>query len=360
MAKPKKTIVFTGGGTAGHVVVNLALIPEFLSEGWEVHYIGSYQGIERELIEPIKGVTYHGISTGKLRRYFDRENFKDPFRVLKGTLQSYRLLKKIRPQVVFSKGGFVAVPVVTASKLCRIPALIHESDLTPGLANKLAAPFARKVLVTFPETRNDFPKDKAEWIGAVIRDDLFKGDREVGYRLCECTNSKPVMLVMGGSIGSEKINNVVRKNLDSLLDSFHIIHICGKGKVARNFRRYGYAQFEYVTDELKDLLAITDLVVSRAGANSIYEFLALKKPMLLIPLSREASRGDQILNARSFEKQGFARVLEEEELTEERFVSEIHKLFEQKDEIIQKMKQSGQSQQAKEKVIQLIKTEAGK
>ncbi|MBO8157534.1 MAG: undecaprenyldiphospho-muramoylpentapeptide beta-N-acetylglucosaminyltransferase [Bacillaceae bacterium] len=360
MVHHKKTIVFTGGGTAGHVVVNLALIPEFLHEGWNVHYIGSYQGIERQLIEPMKGVTYHGISTGKLRRYFDKENFKDPFRVMKGTMQSYLLLKKINPRVVFSKGGFVAVPVVTAARLCHIPALIHESDYTPGLANKLAVPFAKKVLVTFPETKKYLPEKKTEWIGAVIRDELFQGDREAGYRFCGFTHNKPVLLIMGGSSGSKKINDAVRNNLDQLLETFQIIHICGKGKIDKSIEKFGYVQFEYVRDELKDILAITDLVISRAGANSIYEFLALKKPMLLIPLSREASRGDQILNARSFEKQGFARVVEEEELTDERFVLEVHKLWEDKEDMMKNMKRNDQSEKTKDKVFQMIKGEARK
>ncbi|MCP8615310.1 undecaprenyldiphospho-muramoylpentapeptide beta-N-acetylglucosaminyltransferase [Salirhabdus salicampi] len=350
----QKTIVFTGGGTAGHVVVNLALIPEFLKDGWTVHYIGSHKGIERQLIEPLDQVTYHSISTGKLRRYFDKENFKDPFRVAKGTLQAIRLLRKLKPQVVFSKGGFVAVPVVTAAKLCRIPAVIHESDYTPGLANKLAFPFAKKVLATFPETVKYLPEKKAEWVGAVIRDELFQGSRTKGFERCKFNNQKPVVLIMGGSSGSQKLNDIIRKNLPHLLKSFQIIHICGIGKVDQSIQEKGYCQFEYVKDDLKHLFSVTDLVVSRAGANSIFEFLALRKPMLLIPLSRQASRGDQIVNAESFKKQGYARVLEEEELTETNFIKELENLWKEKDDILTKM-ESFKSEKSKEKVIEIIK-----
>ncbi len=349
-----KRILFTGGGTAGHVIVNLALIPMFQKEGWEVDYIGSYDGIERKLIEPLEGVTYYSISTGKLRRYFSKENFKDPFKVLKGTVQALSILRKRKPQVVFSKGGFVSVPVVTAAKLNGIPAVIHESDYTPGLANKLAIPFAKKVLATFPETMEHLPKQKAEWVGAVVRDELFEGDSQKGYSLCGFTKQKPVMLVMGGSSGSKKINESIRGNLDQLLEKFQIVHLCGHGNKDEDIQKQGYAQFEYVNEELTDLFAITDFVVSRAGSNAIFEFLALKKPMLLIPLSRYASRGDQIVNAQSFVKQGFARMVEEEELEEDRFLQEVEQLQEEKDQILENMEQY-QNERAKEKVMEIIK-----
>ncbi|SES95983.1 UDP-N-acetylglucosamine--N-acetylmuramyl-(pentapeptide) pyrophosphoryl-undecaprenol N-acetylglucosamine transferase [Salinibacillus kushneri] len=354
MKRKNKSIVFTGGGTAGHVVVNLALIPEFLHEGWDVHYIGSHQGIERELVSGIEEITYHSISTGKLRRYFDKENFKDPFRVLKGTFQSLRILSKVKPHAVFSKGGFVSVPVVTAAKLKGVPAIIHESDYTPGLANKMAFPFAKKVLATFPETMEYLPVKKAEWVGAIIREELFQGDKMKGLKQCEFVKDKPVVLIMGGSSGSQKMNDIIRKHLDQLLDAFQIIHICGKGKVDSSINRFGYVQFEYVQDELKDLIAAADLVVSRAGSNSIYEFLALHKPMLLIPLSKQASRGDQILNANSFKKQGFARVIEEEELQEERFLNELNQLWAERKTIMEKM-EAYKSEETKDQVIQLIK-----
>ncbi|UOQ43604.1 undecaprenyldiphospho-muramoylpentapeptide beta-N-acetylglucosaminyltransferase [Halobacillus salinarum] len=348
-----KRILFTGGGTAGHVIVNLALIPEFQKQGYEVDYIGSYEGIERQLIESISGVTYHSISTGKLRRYMSKENFKDPFKVMKGLLQSIGIIRKRKPRVVFSKGGFVSVPVVAAAKLNRVPAIIHESDYTPGLANKLSFPFAHKILATFPETMQHLPEEKGEYIGAVVREELFTGNARKGLQLCGFTSQKPVLMVMGGSTGSKKINEAVRSNLEPLLNDLQVIHVCGKNNVDPAFNHRGYAQFEYVKDELKDLFAASDFVVSRAGSNSIFEFLALRKPMLLIPLSRKASRGDQILNADSFVKQGYAHKLEEEDLSNERLLSEIRHLIDDKEAMIQQM-ENYQSEKTKERVVSLI------
>ncbi|MFG6120286.1 undecaprenyldiphospho-muramoylpentapeptide beta-N-acetylglucosaminyltransferase [Thalassobacillus sp. B23F22_16] len=351
----KKRILFTGGGTAGHVIVNLALIPEFKKQGYEIDYIGSHNGIERQLIEDIDGVSYHAISTGKLRRYMSKENLKDPFKVMKGTVQAWNIIRKRKPNVIFSKGGFVSVPVVAASWMNRIPAIIHESDYTPGLANKLASRFAKKILATFPETMEYLPEGKKEYIGAVIREELFAGNKQKGLEVCGFTASKPVLMVMGGSMGSKKINDSIRNQLDELLPKMQIIHICGKGNVEESVKQPGYAQFEYVRDELKDLFAATDFIVSRAGSNAIFEFLALRKPMLLIPLSRQASRGDQILNADSFVKRGYARKLEEEDLTEDRLVTEVDKLISSKEEILRNM-ENYQSQQVKDKVVQLIQS----
>ncbi|SFL41742.1 UDP-N-acetylglucosamine-N-acetylmuramylpentapeptide N-acetylglucosamine transferase [Gracilibacillus orientalis] len=352
-----KQIIFTGGGTAGHVMVNLAIIPAFLKDGWTVDYIGSKDGIEKDLMEPLEGVTYHPISTGKLRRYFSKENFKDPFKVLKGTWQAHRIIGKKKPAVIFSKGGFVSVPVLVAARMKGVPAVIHESDFTPGLANKLAIPFAKKVLATFPETVKYLPEQKAEWIGAVVREELFTGNREKGFAMTAFTSQKNVLLIMGGSAGSQKINQAVREGLEDLLNQFQVIHICGKDNIDETYAQEGYVQYEYVQDELKDLLAITDLVCSRAGANAIFEFLALNKPMLLIPLSRQASRGDQIVNAQSFEKQGYAKVLEEENLSTESLVASLLELKKDKFEIKDKMNQY-RSSEAKQKVIEIIKKQA--
>ncbi|SHM50237.1 undecaprenyldiphospho-muramoylpentapeptide beta-N-acetylglucosaminyltransferase [Gracilibacillus kekensis] len=352
-----KQIIFTGGGTAGHVMVNLAIIPEFLNEGWSIDYIGSKDGIEKELIESIEGVTYHPISTGKLRRYFSKENFKDPFKVLKGTWQAHRIIGKKKPAVIFSKGGFVSVPVLVAARLKGVPAVIHESDYTPGLANKLAIPFAKKVLATFPETLKYLPEEKAEWIGAVVREELFTGIRERGFQLTGFNGSKNVLLIMGGSAGSQKINQAIREGLEQLLQDFQIVHICGKDNIDEQYTQPGYVQYEYVQEELKDLLAITDIVSSRAGANAIFEFLALNKPMLLIPLSRNASRGDQIVNAESFKKQGYAHVLEEEQLTTDSLIEALQKLRKEKLAIKDRMN-NYRSSEAKEKVIDIIKKQA--
>ncbi|GGJ88103.1 UDP-N-acetylglucosamine--N-acetylmuramyl-(pentapeptide) pyrophosphoryl-undecaprenol N-acetylglucosamine transferase 2 [Lentibacillus kapialis] len=352
-------ILFTGGGTAGHVIVNLALIPVFQKADWKIDYIGSKDGIEGRLIESLENVTYHPVSTGKLRRYISKENIKDPFKVLKGIMQAWRIIGKQKPAVVFSKGGFVSVPVIMAAKLRGVPAVIHESDFTPGLANKIAMPFAKKVLATFPETIDYLPAKKSEYVGAVIRDELFEGDKEKGLELCGFTREKPVLLIMGGSGGAEKINRAVRSSLDQLLSEFQVAHICGQGKTDPSADRDGYAQFEYVHDALKDLFAAADFVLSRAGANAIFEFLALNKPMLLVPLSRSASRGDQIINAHSFKEKGYARVMEEEDLTEESLIEELFKLKKQAPVMIDHMK-NYKSDKARDRVIEIIKTTGGK
>ena len=335
-----KRIVLTGGGTAGHVTPNIALLPKLRELGYDVHYIGSYNGIEKTLIEACN-VPYYGISSGKLRRYFDLKNFSDPFKVLKGFSEAYKLLKKLKPDVVFSKGGFVSVPVVIAAGRLHIPVVIHESDMTPGLANKLSIPSASKVCCNFPETMNHLPKGKAVLSGSPIREELLSGDRAKALKFTGLTGSKPVLLIIGGSLGSVVVNEAVRSILPKLLKKFEIIHLCGKGKLDQTLTAMnGYVQYEYISEELKDLFALSDIVISRAGANSICEFLALRKPALLIPLSAAASRGDQILNARSFEKQGYAAVLEEEQLNADTLYSALNDLWENKDSYISAMEAS--------------------
>ena len=335
-----KKIVLTGGGTAGHVTHNLALLPSLKERNYEILYIGSYNGIERKLIENA-GIEYAGISSGKLRRYFDLKNFSDPFRVLKGCAEARRLIKKYRPDVVFSKGGFVSVPVVLAAKHYKIPTIIHESDMTPGLANKLCIPSAAKICCNFPETLAYLPKDKAVLTGSPIREELLKGDRLTGLNYSGLSASRPIILVIGGSLGSVAVNHAIREILPKLLETYQVIHICGRGNLDEHLiGRNGYVQYEYVDAPLRHLFAAADLVVSRAGANSICEILALQKPNVLIPLSASASRGDQILNARSFEKQGFSMVLEEEQLTENRLLDTIQDTFQNRHKYIASMEKS--------------------
>ncbi len=335
-----KKIVLTGGGTAGHVTPNLALLPYLRAEGYEIVYIGSENGIERSLIEA-EGVTYYGIPTGKLRRYLSKENLSDMFKVVKGIHAAKKLLKKLKPDLVFSKGGFVAVPVVLGAKKNNIPVIIHESDITPGLANKIAMPSARVICSTFPETLQYVPKGKGVHTGTPIRKELFEGDRAKGLAACGFSGEKPVLLMMGGSLGAVKLNNCLREILPELTKTFDIIHLCGKGNLDEKLLgRADYKQFEYVSDGLNDLFAAADFIVSRAGSNSISEFLALKKPHLLIPLSVRASRGDQILNAASFAKQGFARVLDEDEMTAASMQKEIFALYENKDKYVAAMAKS--------------------
>ncbi|MBH5317554.1 undecaprenyldiphospho-muramoylpentapeptide beta-N-acetylglucosaminyltransferase [Paenibacillus sp. GSMTC-2017] len=331
------TILFTGGGSAGHVTVNLALIPRFVEKGWNVDYIGSVNGIEKQLIEAVPNVRYFPISTGKLRRYMDWNNVKDPFRVVKGLYQAYRIINKQKPNVIFSKGGFVSVPVVLGAWLNKVPVLIHESDLTPGLANRIAIPFATGVCTTFPETVDALPENKCRYIGPIVREDLIKGNAEKGRALCGFNRAKPVMLIMGGSLGAKRINEVVRKALPRLLETYQVVHLCGKNGHVSSMSSGHYKQFEYVTDELPHLLAMTDIVISRAGSNSIFEFLALHKPMLLIPLPKGQSRGDQILNAESFRRSGYCDVLYEENLEERTLVEHVQKLYENRQTYIDQM-----------------------
>ncbi len=353
-----KKIVLTGGGTAGHVTPNIALLPKLKEAGYEIYYIGSYEGIERKLIESYE-IPYYGISSGKLRRYFDWKNFSDPFKVLKGYGQAISILKKLKPDVVFSKGGFVSVPVVMAAKHCKIPAIIHESDMTPGLANKLAIPSATKVCCNFPETLQYLPEGKAVLTGSPIRSELLKGDKVHALNFIgNFTAQKPTLMVIGGSIGSVVINDTVRKALPELLKEYQVVHLCGKGNLAPELDgTQGYVQYEYIKEELNDLFALADIVISRAGANAICELLALHKPNILIPLSAAASRGDQILNARSFEKQGFSYVLEEEKLTEETLLGAIRQVEEKKNSYRKAMEASSRIDSVT-KVFELIEEAA--
>jgi UDP-N-acetylglucosamine--N-acetylmuramyl-(pentapeptide) pyrophosphoryl-undecaprenol N-acetylglucosamine transferase len=352
-----KRIILTGGGTAGHVTPNIALLPRLKELNYDIHYIGSYNGIEKELIEQL-GIPYHGISSGKLRRYFSLRNFTDPFRVLKGFREAHRLIKLLKPDVIFSKGGFVSVPVVFAGKKCKVPTIIHESDMTPGLANKLSIPSATKVCCNFPETVELLPASKAVLTGSPIRQELLSGDRQHALDFTGLTDGKPVILIIGGSLGAVAVNEAVRRILPVLLKDFQVIHLCGKGKLDPSLNTLdGYVQYEYIKDELKDLFALSDIVISRAGANAICELLALRKPNLLIPLSANASRGDQILNARSFERQGFSAVMEEEEITNEKLLDTIHELFQNRDRYISAMKSSNQ-QDSIDTIIDLIESVA--
>ena len=337
-----KRIILTGGGTAGHVTPNMALIPVLKEKGYDIHYIGSYDGIEKKLIEEMD-IPYHGIATGKLRRYFDLKNFTDPFRVIKGFGEAKKFLKTYRPDVVFSKGGFVSVPVVRAAAALKIPCIIHESDMTPGLANKLCIPVAKQVCCNFPETMAMLPKDKAVLTGSPIREELTKGNKIAALDFCGFTANKPVIMVIGGSLGAASVNKAVREALPKLLEDFQIVHICGKDKVDNMLLdQKGYVQFEYVKAELKDLFALADIVISRAGANSICELLALKKPNLLIPLSANSSRGDQILNANSFASQGYSMVIDDDNLSAELLTEKVFELYFTRQTYIDAMSKSNQ------------------
>ena len=354
-----KKIVLTGGGTAGHVTPNIALLPKLRELGYEISYIGSYEGIEKKLISDYD-IPYYGVATGKFRRYIDPKNLSDPFRVAKGMSEAKKILKEIKPDVVFSKGGFVSVPVVRAAASLKIPCIIHESDMTPGLANKLCIPVAKKVCCNFPETISKLPAGKAVLTGTPIRAELMQGDKEAAFKLCGFTKDLPVLMVIGGSSGSLVINKEIRTSLPKLLNDFQVVHLCGTGNVDNLLlNQKGYKQFEYLKGDLKDVLAMADIVVSRAGANAICELLALKKPNLLIPLSAKASRGDQILNAASFQSQGYSLVLEEENMDTESLTDKIYELYCNRGKYVENMTLSSQGN-AITKIISLIEEESKK
>ncbi len=348
-----KKIVLTGGGTLGHVTPHLALIPHLKEAGYEIHYVGTENGMEAGKMKSVEGIIYHAVKSGKLRRYFSWQNFTDPFRVVAGAFQSAHLMGKIKPDVVFSKGGFVAVPVVFGAWLRRIPVLCHESDLTPGLANKLCKPFAKKFATTFPECAEALGR-KAEMTGTPLRPELFRGSREKGLKLAGLDGQKPVLMMMGGSSGAQSVNACLREALDELTKTFDILHACGKGNLDPGLEgREGYRQFEFLDQELPDMLACTDLVLSRAGANALCEFQALGRPMLLIPYPKGASRGDQILNAKSLQKRGLCHVLMQEDMTRETLVKAVQETWADREKLAEALKNAPPADGTK-RVLELI------
>lgn len=348
-----KKILLTGGGTAGHVTPNMALIPSLKDLGYEIKYIGSYDGIERKLIEEI-GISYFGISSGKLRRYLSTKNLTDPFRVIKGYSEAKKFISEYKPDIVFSKGGFVSVPVVLAAKKYKIPIIIHESDMTPGLANRISIPYAAKVCHNFPETSKFLPANKAVLTGSPIRRELMQGNKLAGLKMCNFSLNKLTIMVIGGSLGSAAVNKAVREALPELLKEYQIVHLCGKGKIDPTLADLsGYKQYEYIKSELKDLFAMSDIVISRAGANAICEILALKKPSILIPLPAGSSRGDQILNADSFKSQGYSEVIYEEDLSKESLIRTIKLVIKQKKTYLDAIEKSA-NHDAVETIVSLI------
>ncbi len=347
-----KTIVLTGGGTAGHVTPNMAIIPKLKKLGLNIEYIGTKEGMEREIIAGTD-IPYHIISAGKLRRYFSLKNFVDPFKILSGFLKAQCILKKIKPAAVFSKGGFVGVPVVMAAHRLGIPVILHESDYTPGLANRLCIPRATKVCVAFETTLKHIPEGKGVYTGLPIREELLQGDRQKGLEFCGFSGEKPVLLIMGGSLGAMAINNLFDSILPEAAKKFDIVHIRGKQNLISGFLPAGYKQLEYVGKQLADVYAATDIMLSRAGATAVFEILALSIPALLIPLPKSSSRGDQLLNAKYFEEKGFSYVLEQEIMTGESLLGEINKLYENRDKLLLNMKKQ-EAADAADNVVNVI------
>lgn len=337
-----KKIVFTGGGTVGHVTLNLLLIPRFLKEGWEVHYIGDRKGIEcQQLLQSGLDIQFHGIATGKLRRYFSWQNLLDVFKVALGIVQSIAILWRIRPQALFSKGGFVSVPPVIASRLLGIPVFIHESDLSMGLANKIAYKFATTMYSTF-EQNSDLSKVKH--VGAVTK--VVSAQNVTPIQLPEIVShldeSVPTLLFVGGSGGAKVFNDLISRYQAALTERFNIINLTGDASLNQlSFRLY---RVDYVTDLYQPLINEADVVITRGGSNTIFELVAMQKLHLIVPLGRQASRGDQLENARYFEEKGYAKQLEESQLTLETLVGAVDQLLKEKESYIERMAHSSEIQ----------------
>ena len=352
-----KKIIFTGGGTAGHVTPNIALMEKLYEEGgWEIHYFGT-NGMEKELLAPYDFVAYHEISSGKFRRYFSLENVTDMFRVIKGIFEAKREVRSVAPDVIFSKGGYVSVPVVMAAG--KVPVVSHESDYTPGLANRIASRFCDHICVSFEDTLQYTKNGKGIHTGTPIRRELYAGDRERALRFTGFSGEKPVLMVMGGSLGALKLNELVRNDLDTLLETFDIIHLCGKGKAEPALDgNKGYVQYEYIREEMSDLYALADMLISRAGANSVFEVLALHKPTLLVPLTMASTRGDQLLNSRYFEKKGYGLWIDQNETTPESLTENVMKIWNDRARYAKTMEQETKAD-GTDAVLQVIKDAAG-
>lgn len=315
-----KHVVFTGGGTAGHVIPSIPVIERVLEDGLHVSYIGSKSGLEERLVQGLN-IGYYGITTGKLRRYLSRDNVVDAFRVFIGIYQSFWLIRKLKPVVVFSKGGYVAFPVVFAAWLNRVPIVAHESDLTPGLANRLSMPFVETLCQTFADS--NLKGKRILVTGTAVRPALRNGDAGRGRDWLNAPADARILVIVGGSLGAEAINAVVRQTLPELTADYFVVHVCGEGKVDDQLDRPNYQQYEYISESWGDVLACADLVISRSGANTLYELLALRKLNILIPLSARASRGDQIENAQWSERHGWSFVVPEEMLTRDSLIQAL-------------------------------------
>lgn len=310
-------IAFTGGGTAGHIVPNLALLPYLENTFDDFCYIGSCEMEER--LCKNAGVPFYRVSTAKLARKFTVKNFAIPYKVIKGYGEAKKLLSDLKPDVVFSKGGFVSVPVVYAAAALGIPVVSHESDLTAGLANKITSNKADKVLTAFPETAKHVKK--GEYVGCPMRKELFSAAKAEAIKHYGFGGVKPVLLVLGGSQGSKKLNDCIESALEDLLPRFDILQICGKGN-ADNKMTNGRLKLEYENDMAR-AYAAADIALSRAGATTVFELLALKIPAVVVPLAKGASRGDQVENAEYFLSKGLISVLYEHNLTPASLVAAV-------------------------------------
>lgn len=351
-----KPIAVTGGGSAGHVIPALPVADALLARGHTVHFIGTRSGLEQGYLGD-RPITFHGISAGKLRRYFSVQNFTDLFRIAWAVAESFLLLRRIRPSVLFSKGGFVSLPPVFAAWLLGIPVVAHESDLTPGLANRLSLPFIKTLCTSFSGTRFSgfFSEFTGRQVvtGTPVRDSLLTGNAALARERYGIDANQAVLLVTGGSLGAEGLNRIIRDNLDALTERFFVVHVCGVGKTF-NVSQPCYIQLEFVDDGWGDLLACADLVVSRAGANALFEWLALGKPNLLVPLPAGGSRGDQLANAEHALARGWSEVVEEDDLTGERLLAALSSLSQHSETYIAAMAEHGAADAVSQLVAEIL------
>ena len=341
-----KKIVLTGGGTAGHIYPNLALAQEL--DDFEIHYIGT-SGMEKDLVEKAGNIVFHEISAVKLDRSKLLKNLAIPFKLISSIKQAKRILKNLKPDVIFSKGGFVALPVAIAGRRLKIPLITHESDLSMGLANKIISHLANYTCTTFYQTSKKHPK--WIWTGQPLRRSLFDGNKQkvlakMGFP------SKKVLLFVGGSLGAKKINQLL-KQPEFLTKDYAILHGVGKNNADEFSPQEGYLPLPYL-DPIADYYAAADLVVTRAGSGAINELLALQKPMLMLPLSKAASRGDQIENAKLFASLGYGEVIFDEELSKEKLKEVVDKMMKNLNFYKKNMQKAGKNQ-ANQKIIALIK-----
>ena len=328
-------VLVVGGGSAGHVIPALPVIELLQQQGLTVSFVGTKSGLEEQLTIA-SGVDFYAISAGKLRRYWSWQNVTDVFRILLGIIQALLLVMRLKPDVVFSKGGFVSFPVALAAWLCRVPVVAHESDLTPGLANRLVLPFVKTLCLSFAQTAavSSAQLGRAHVVvtGTPLRHEITSGDASRGRALLGLTPAdKPLLVVTGGSLGADALNAAVRAALPELTQHYVVLHVCGPGKRQAQ-EMAGYVQREYIDQGWGDLLAAADVVLSRAGANALFELLSLSKLNILVPLSAAASRGDQIDNARVAADSGYSVVLSEADLTPETLLAALMDLEENHDQ----------------------------
>jgi UDP-N-acetylglucosamine--N-acetylmuramyl-(pentapeptide) pyrophosphoryl-undecaprenol N-acetylglucosamine transferase len=335
----KLRLALAGGGTGGHIMPNIAIINDLrmklsadAEDSPEILYFGTKKGMEEKLVAPL-GVKFRAISCGKLRRYFSLQNFADFFKIPVGIFQAYFTLLFFKPQVIFCKGGYVSFPVAVAGWLNRIPVVLHESDVVPGLANKLSARFSRVICVSWEETKKYFPLKKVVFTGNPVRPEITEGNPEDAREFTGLKEKLPTVLIMGGSQGAESVNEAVFSILKELVRSYQIIHICGEKQVNEgqillrgNPHSERYKSFAFIGDNLKHVYSLSDLIVSRAGANSLFEIELLNKPSVIIPLGTKSSRGDQIVNAETYAKNHDAIVIDDDPVDEAALLSAINKL----------------------------------